>query len=271
MQNYLNKPIKELISAYPELGNILKEYGIACISCHVGSCLLRDIIVIHNLSKNEQEQMITKISKTIHPDLIVSIPEIEGEEKPGLKEIKYSPPLRLLVQEHALIKRWINLIPHLLANLEIDLDGNLKVIYEGIDFIRSYADKFHHAKEEDILFKYFDENLDIIKAMLKDHEIGRTHVKALIESADNKNRKGIFHHLLAYRELLTEHIKKEDEVLYPWMDRNLSVNQIGHLYAKFKEVEGKRGDGINEKYEKFISDLEDKFLKDKKEVKNARF
>ncbi len=261
MQNYLNKPIKELISAYPELGNILEKYGIACISCQVGSCLLKDIIEIHNLSRNEQEQIIAKISKTIHPDLIISIPNMEGEKELGLEEIKYSPPMRLLVKEHALIKRWINLIPHILANLEIDLDGNLKVIYEGIDFIQSYADKFHHAKEEDILFEHFDENLDIIKTMLKDHETGRSHVGGLIKSAERKDKAGIFEQLLAYRELLTEHIKKEDEVLYPWMDRNLSVNQIGHLYAKFKEVEEKKGNDVTEKYAKFIFDLEEKLLK----------
>ena len=27
---------------------------------------------------------------------------------------------------------------------------------EGIDFVRGYADRFHHAKEEDILFDYAD-------------------------------------------------------------------------------------------------------------------
>ena len=30
-------------------------------------------------------------------------------------------------------------------------------------------------------------------------------------------------------ELLTEHIRKEDEILYPWMEQQLSDGQIGRL------------------------------------------
>jgi len=36
---------------------------------------------------------------------------------------------------------------------------------DGVDFIRSYADKYHHAREEEILFKYFDEDMAILKVM----------------------------------------------------------------------------------------------------------
>ncbi len=268
MEEYLNKPIKDLITEFPEVGEILEEYGIGCVSCSAGSCLLKDIIEVHNLSEAEEVEVMNKISKVIYPDRVISIPKLERKTKPSSREIKYSPPMKKLVDEHVLIKRWIALIPEVIKHLEAESNGSLKMVYEGADFIRSYADKFHHAKEEDILFKYFDENLDIIKTILKDHEKGRSHVKALIESANTKDRTGISQHLLAYRELLSEHIKKEDEILYPWMDRNLSVNQVGQLYSEFNEVEEKGEDGITEKYEKFIFGLEEKLLKNRKEAKN---
>ena len=38
---------------------------------------------------------------------------------------------------------------------------------------------------------------------------------------------------------MTEHIKKENEVLYPWIERGLSTTQVGELFAKFNEAEGK--------------------------------
>lgn len=41
----------------------------------------------------------------------------------------------------------------------------------------------------------------------------------------------------AYGALLTDHIFKENEVLYPWMERNMSDPQIGRLYSSFLSVE----------------------------------
>lgn len=267
MEEHLNTPIKELITKFPRVGEILEEYEIGCVPCNVGSCLLKDIIEVHNLSETEEKEVMAKISKVIYPYKVISLPKVERKAKPGSKEIKYSPPIKKLVEEHTLIKRWIALIPQVVKHLEVESDGNLKMISDGADFIRNYADKFHHAKEEDILFKYFDENLDMIKAMLEDHEKGRRHVKALIESAERGDRAGISQHLLAYRDLITEHIKKDDEILYPWMDRNLSVNQVGQLYSRFIEVDEAKGEAVTEKCKKFIIGLEEKISK-KQEVKN---
>jgi hemerythrin-like domain-containing protein len=124
--------------------------------------------------------------------------------------------------------------------------------------VRSYADKFHHAKEEDILFKYFDAELDILKVMHNDHETGRAHVRAVLEAVEKRDRTHFSEHLNGYRDLLTEHIKKEDEILYPWMDRELSDRQIGQLFSQFNETDGTFGDAPI-KYENFISKLEEQF------------
>jgi hemerythrin-like domain-containing protein len=63
---------------------------------------------------------------------------------------------------------------------------------------------------------------------------------------------------MAYRQLLSEHIKKEDEILYPWMDRILTTRQIGELFAKFSEVDNQMGFSP-EKYEHFVAKLEKQF------------
>ncbi len=140
------------------------------------------------------------------------------------------------------------------------------MIQQGIDFIRSYADKFHHAKEEEILFKYFDENLDILKSMLEDHTKARGHVRALVEAVEKREKKRIIEHLNAYRELLTEHIKKEDEILYPWMDRGLTMKQVGELFSRFDEVDETSGNGVTERCRRFIIEVEEKIQKSKQEV-----
>ncbi len=96
--------------------------------------------------------------------------------------------------------------------------------------------------------------------MYEDHTTGRGHVKAMLEALDRQDKATLGEHLLAYRELLTEHIKKEDEILYPWMDRNLSTTQVGELFAKFSEVDEQMGFS-SEKYEQFVAKLEKQFQK----------
>ena len=119
----------------------------------------------------------------------------------------------------------------------------------------------HHAKEEDILLKYFDENLDIIKTIYEDHENARAHVKAMLEGLDKKDKGAVSEHLNAYQELLTEHIKKEDEILYPWMDRNLSITQVGELFSRFNGKDEELND-TPEIYEGLINKLEKNFKRE---------
>jgi hemerythrin-like domain-containing protein len=258
MEEYLNKGIKEIINQFPEVENILNEYNIGCAPCNIGSCLLKDIIDIHNLSPDEEQELMAGIAKVIYPDQEVIIPKIARKHEAKPKEISYSPPMKKLVNEHVLIKRLVAMIPELIGNLDVASEEGRQTIIDSIDFIRSYADKYHHAKEEEILLKYFDENLDIIQTIYEDHETGRAHVRAVLKALDDRDKEAVSEHLNAYRELLTEHIKKEDEILYPWMDRNLSITQIGELFSKFSGKDEEFGDAPK-KYEELINKLEENF------------
>jgi hemerythrin-like domain-containing protein len=260
MDEYLNKGIKEIIEEFPEVEDVLNDYEIGCGPCNVGICLLKDIVAIHRLAEDQERQLMARIAKAIHPDQDIRIPRAEKKAavKPG--ELKYSPPMKKLVDEHVLIKRWIALIPRVVENLDVESEEGRRLILEGIDMIRSYADKYHHAKEEDILFKYFDEEADIIKVMHEDHTHGRSLVKEMLAALDKRDAKTIAANLMAYRELLTEHIRKEDEILYPWMDNQLSTHQVGELFSKFDEVD-RQIDVSPGKYEAFIDQLEKKIKK----------
>lgn len=258
MEDYLNKGIKEVISKFPEIADILDEYNIGCVPCNVGTCLLKDIVQIHNLSPNEEAELMSKISNVIYPDKKVKIPTLVKKKGPGAKEIKYSPPMKRLVDEHVLIKKLLALIPEIIETLDVESEEGRQVIKESVNFVRFYADKYHHAKEEEILFKYFDENLDILKVMREDHENARSHVRAILEALDKRDKDKIIEHLKAYRELLSEHIKKEDEILYPWIDKNLSITQIGELFSKFDKVEETSDREVITRCRKFVEGLEER-------------
>lgn len=96
--------------------------------------------------------------------------------------------------------------------------------------------------------------------MHQDHTRGRTLVKEMLVALENKDRETIAENLLAYRNLLTEHIRKEDEILFPWMDNQLSSRQMGELLYRFEMVD--RQIGISPvKYADFIDRLEKEFEK----------
>jgi hemerythrin-like domain-containing protein len=258
MEAYLNKSIKEVIKEFPPVEKILDEYGIGCGPCAVGLCLLKDIVSIHNLPADQEQEMMGRIAGVIHPGQKIEIPRTERKPEVKPKELRYSPPMKKLVDEHVLIKKWLALIPEILPTLDLGSGEDRQLIREGVDFIRSYADKFHHAKEEDILFKYFDPNLDMVTVMCEDHKTARNHVKTIVEAVESKDRETVVRHLNAYRDLLSQHIKREDEIMLPWMDKQLSVTQVGEMFSKFLEVED-RMDSYQQKYEDFISRVEKKY------------
>jgi hemerythrin-like domain-containing protein len=258
MEAFLNKGIKEIIDQFPDVEKILDEYGIGCGPCSVGICELKDIVDIHNLPENQEQELMQKIAGIIYPGQEINIPSNKKKTPAAAGETKFSPPMKRLVDEHVLIKRWIALIPRVVENLDVVSADGRQLILDGIDLIRSYADRYHHAKEEDILFEYFDKDSEILQVMYEDHTTGRGHVKAMLEALDRQDRETLAKHLLAYRELLSGHIQKEDEILFPWMDRNLATSQVGELFAKFNEVDEKMGFSPD-KYLKFIEKLEKQY------------
>lgn len=267
LEDYLNKGIKDVISEFPDVGDILEEYNIGCVPCTVGTCLLKDIVEIHNLSEEDEQTLMVRIANVIEPGRPVKVPAVKTKHQSKPEAIRYSPPLQRLVDEHILIKRLVGLIPRIIQNLQVESEEGRQLILQTVNFIRFYADKYHHAKEEEILFRYFDENSDILKAMHHEHEEARSHVRAILEALDKRDKDAIAKHLNAYHDLLAEHIRKEDEILYPWMDRNLTVTQIGELFSAFAEVEEKTDKNVIDECRRFVIELEEEMSHPMKEVK----
>jgi len=49
-----DKAIQDVMQTYPEIGEILARYDIGCTTCKVGICLLKDVVSIHGLSKEDE-------------------------------------------------------------------------------------------------------------------------------------------------------------------------------------------------------------------------
>jgi len=188
VEAYLNKGIKEIITEFPEVEEILEEFKIGCGTCGEGLCLLKYIVEIHYMEENMEAELMTRISNAIFPDKNVEFPK-RKRKTTGLREFKYSLPMKKMVDEHVLKKRWLTLLPKVIENLDLETEEGLQLINRGIDFIRNFADKYHHAKEEDETFKYFDENFEMIKVIHKDHVKVREHMKAMLQAIEKKIKK----------------------------------------------------------------------------------
>ena len=57
-----DKAIQDVMQTYPEIGEILARYDIGCTACKVGICLLKDVVSIHGLSKEDEAKIELEIN-----------------------------------------------------------------------------------------------------------------------------------------------------------------------------------------------------------------
>jgi len=174
---------------------------------------------------------------------------------------------RTLVDEHRLILRMIALLERNAKLTAEDRFTNWHFYLDGVDFIRNYADRFHHAKEEDVLFEALVKNgmpreNSPIAAMLMEHDQGRLHVGAM-EAAARAALNGetgqvgiIAEHALAYAELLRGHIGKEDDILYPLAERVIPDTMRDAIIAGYAAAEAKTSADFTARYEAVVAGYE---------------
>lgn len=57
--------IKEVIEKYPRIGKILEKYKIGCTTCKVGICKLKDVVKIHYLPAQKEQEIFNEINKVL--------------------------------------------------------------------------------------------------------------------------------------------------------------------------------------------------------------
>ena len=83
-----------------------------------------------------------------------------------------------LMIEHRLIEKMLNLATKELDNIKNGNKANSSLINIIIDFIKTYADRTHHGKEEDILFKELMKKDLMASDQSMMEELIREHVEA---------------------------------------------------------------------------------------------
>jgi len=173
-----------------------------------------------------------------------------------------------LKDEHRVILRMIKIL--LVASDKLGKGESVSpdVFAKAVDFVRVFADRCHHGKEEGELFPLLEQRGILkhrgpIAVMLLEHEQGRLFVKGLSEAlaeyekGDMKAKSAIVENARGYASLLDQHIYKEDNILYPMGDKVLSGADDRLLLEKFEGIEKNIiGSGKHEYYLHMIAEIE---------------
>ncbi|MDH3723875.1 MAG: hemerythrin domain-containing protein [Desulfobacterales bacterium] len=171
-----------------------------------------------------------------------------------------------LMIEHRLIERMITLIKQKLGQIESTNQVDPLFIDTVVDFIGIYADRTHHGKEEDILFKKLenkqmsDQDRRIMDELVDEHALGRKTTKELVE-ANAQYRVGekialavIVSKLKKLVNFYPKHIEKEDKVFFPSYMKYLSDEEDQLMLEEFYEFDREM---IHEKYKSVLKELEE--------------
>lgn len=177
----------------------------------------------------------------------------------------------IMKEEHQNIKRGLAVIRKMCLSVLESGQVDYEDFYKIIDFIRNYADKHHHNKEESILFKKMEEVIgEMVKAplsgMLVEHDLGRlftSNLEAALQrtkDGDKDSRVDIIANAIGYADLLNRHIDKEDRAIYSFAKRALSPEILEEVNEKAKEAEqiGEQ-QSTQDTYLKTLKELEDKW------------
>lgn len=178
-----------------------------------------------------------------------------------------------LKEEHKVIKSMLEVLEKVCNKIESGEKINSEHLEQILEFIRTFADKCHHGKEEDLLFPAMEEagvprEGGPIGVMLMEHEAGRNYVKKMAQAiteyknGNEKVAKEIVENARKYIQLLREHIDKEDNVLYMIADMRLSVEKQEELLEGFERVEEEKiGIGKHEKFHRLLHRLSEIYLR----------
>lgn len=137
-----------------------------------------------------------------------------------------------------------------------------------VNFLRLFADKCHHGKEEGYLFPAMVEagvpsDAGPIGQMLLEHNKGRGYIgemDASIGREDIKEDKFIIA-AQSYISLMRAHISKENNVLFQLGDKILSEEKQLQLLEQFERFEQEvMGKEVHDKLHALLRDLESKYL-----------
>jgi len=176
-------------------------------------------------------------------------------------------PTEILIDEHRLIVAVLDCLEEAADLLDSGETVSPEFFLDAADFVAGFADKYHHGKEEDILFmaltaRDMPRDSGPVAVMLYEHDEGRKYTAAFrsaaerMKSGDKSAAADVVLNVFDYVNLLREHIMKENNVLFPMAEQIIPADAMREVRKDFQRVmdEGARND-IPAKYQALAEKL----------------
>ena len=166
----------------------------------------------------------------------------------------------ILTAEHRVIKQVLLCLKRMAEQCRTQGRLEAETAREAIDFFRNFADGWHHAKEESLLFPAMEargipREQGPIGVMIDEHAAGRTRICAMEEAIDGaaagdaRAVNEFCYQARVYIEMLRQHIEKEDHCLFAMADQALTeADQQRLLDSSAQADERNGGDVRRDKY-----------------------
>ena len=178
-------------------------------------------------------------------------------------------PTKVLEEEHHFIQKVVGAMAVLIETLETGKEVEQKTLQDIVEFMRIFADKCHHGKEETHLFPALEKKGVPMRgcplgALIAEHQKGRALVSELAKATEAYTKgsslatESLVKSLRALTDLYPNHIWKEEYLAFPMADKILSSEEQRDLYEKFEIVEKEIGLDVHRRFEQFAEELERK-------------
>src|SRR5215469_10952710 len=145
----------------------------------------------------------------------------------------------LLIQDHKAILRALDVLEQMARRVEKHQVLEHDDVESLLRFLRSFADDYHQCKEESALFPELRRVLPTpkgpVEQMLFEHDQERSLVEAIEDALFTKKGPDFVHFARRLMDVLRDHIRKEDHILFEIVERSLSPEQDESVAMEFEK------------------------------------
>lgn len=172
-----------------------------------------------------------------------------------------------LKNEHNAILSGLQILSAITSRMDRGLEVNKRSIRDFLGFLKEFADKCHHGKEEGFLFPALKKagltgNSGTVEVMVAEHARGRELLAQMEKAFSGSAGFPQFSRAAKdYSALLRSHIEKENGALFPSAETILSEQLLDQIYDSFEHHEQKAiGAARHEELHAILKTLKQKYF-----------
>jgi hemerythrin-like domain-containing protein len=181
-------------------------------------------------------------------------------------------PTEELIHEHEAIQTMLRILESASSRLVAGEQVSADDLANMVEFLRVFADRCHHAKEETVLFPAMEavgipRERGPIGVMLSEHDAGRKHIQGMAAALESYRSGAVgaarefATQARLYTHLLLQHIQKENQILFPMADAHIAEREQERIAQEFARLEAEQiGEGTHERFHALLGELKQAYL-----------